>query len=519
MYTIGDLFDTTFKDYQHDEFFGKSGKEHYRLLSYFSSLHSNVHIIDIGTHMGNSALALSFNKTNTVHTFDIIKKDLNPYITSQTNITFHNDNIFEEKEKYKALILNSPFIFLDVDPHNGQMEYDFFNYLLSIEYNGFMICDDIWYFKDMRDNFWNKIDSSLKCDMTNFGHWSGTGIIQFGQKNELFKPLQYDNSKWTLVTAYFNLTKFQDASKEILERDFNYYLQHANFTLTLQYNLVIYCDQESYERISAIRPPDHKTKYIIKEFDKIMIDSDDQKRTFADYREQIKLNRQKNPYHFDNRNTPSYYLFCLSRYYMMKEVIKDNTFNSSHFAWINFCIERMGYTNLIHLDEALSVYRNKFSTCYIDYIPHDLVSNTHEYFKYGRCSMCSGFFTGNNEYMYKVCDLIEKKFLFYLDQGYGHADEQLYSPVYFENSELFDHYYGDYRQMITNYVYIYESPEAPIHNFIKNSFNHKEYKKCYEACKFVWISCCIGKCNMDQNYYQYLISTYTECKKQLNIFD
>jgi hypothetical protein len=179
----------------------------------------------------------------------------------------------------------------------------------------------------------------------------------------------------------------------------------------------------------------------------------------------------------------------------------------------------MGYTNLIHLDEALSVYRNKFSTCYIDYIPHDLVSNTHEYFKYGRCSMCSGFFTGNNEYMYKVCDLIEKNFLFYLDQGYGHADEQLYSPVYFENSELFDHYYGDYRQMITNYVYIYESPEAPIHNFIKNSFNHKEYKKCYEACKFVWISCCIGKCNMDQNYYQYLISTYTECKKQLNIFD
>jgi tRNA1(Val) A37 N6-methylase TrmN6 len=99
MYTIGDLFDTTFKDYQHDEFFGKSGKEHYRLLSYFSSLHSNVHIIDIGTHMGNSALALSFNKTNTVHTFDIIKKDLNPYITSQTNITFHNDNIFEEKRK------------------------------------------------------------------------------------------------------------------------------------------------------------------------------------------------------------------------------------------------------------------------------------------------------------------------------------------------------------------------------------------------------------------------------------
>lgn len=75
--------------------------------------------------------------------------------------------------------------------------------------------------------------------------------------------------------------------------------------------------------------------------------------------------------------------------------------------------------------------------------------------------------------MYKVCDLIEKKFLYYLEEGYGHADEQLYSPVYFENPDLFEHYYGDYQQMITNYVEIYEKPEAPIQNFIRNSF----YKK------------------------------------------
>ena len=139
---------------------------------------------------------------------------------------------------------------------------------------------------------------------------------------------------------------------------------------------------------------------------------------------------------------------------MLKEIIELNPINSTHFCWINFCIERMGFKNLIRLSEGLAVNRDKFSTCYIDYIPESMINNLNEYFEWGRCSMCSGFFTGNKEYMYKVCDLIEDKFLQYLELGYGHADEQLYSPVYFENPELFEHYYGDYHQMITNYKYI-----------------------------------------------------------------
>ena len=43
---------------------------------------------------------------------------------------------------------------------------------------------------------------------------------------------------------------------------------------------------------------------------------------------------------------------------------------------------------------------------------------------------------------------MEKKFIHYVEKGYGHADEQLYSPVYFDNPDLFEHYYGDYQQII-----------------------------------------------------------------------
>lgn len=497
------------------EFFDISGNQHYRFLSYLSSLYNNSTIIDIGTHRGSSALALSHNKTNTIITFDVIDNVTNNLIKKKENIKFCFDNIFEEesRKKWKDTILSCPFIFLDVDTHNGNTEIDFYNYLKEIEYMGFVICDNIWYFKEMRDNFWYKIPDNYKYDLTEYGHCSGTGVFTFNKSISFFK---YDISNWTLVTAYFNLTKCPDASTEINKRDENYYLSSSKSTLSLNCNLIIYCDNESIEEIKKYRPErlNDKTIYYIQEFDTFKFNNDDIL-TFKDYRNKINDNRNRCPYMFDNRNTASYYLFCMSRYIMLKNVINVNPFGSTHFGWINFCIERMGYKNLIHLNEALSINRDKFSTCYIDYIPKNLIDNTQEYFLFGRCSMCSGFFTGNNYYMYKVCDLIEKKFLQYLEIGYGHADEQLYSPVYFENPELFEHYYGDYHQMITNYVYIYDAPEPSIGNFIRNSFNCENYKLCFQACQYVFKSYCLGKTNMDNNWLNGLKSYYMNCLEKL----
>ena len=515
-------FNENFKDIiECNEFFNVAGKEHYRLLSYLSTLYNNSIILDITTNFGNSALALSYNKSNTIYTFDIIDKVTNMKIKKRDNIIFSIDNIFTEegKKKWESIILKSTFIFLDADPHNGNMEINFYNYLKDINYQGFVICDDIWYFKEMRDNFWYVIPDKFRYDLTAFGHWSGTGIFSFNENIPFLQTInKYDNSNWTLVTAYFNLTKCIDASTEIKNRDQNYYLSHSLSTLSLPYNLIIYCDEDSLDKIKKLRPDylADRTKYIVKEFSSFTFREDVESRNFIDYTLKIIENRKKYPYQFDNRNTASYYLFCMSRYIMLKEAIETNPFKSTHFCWINFCIERMGYTNLIRLDEALSIKRDKFSTCYIDYVPPEIISNLAEYFRYGgRCSMCSGFFTGSKDYMYTVCSLISRKFLEFLKEGYGHADEQLYSPVYFENPNLFEHYYGDYYQMITNYRYIYEAPEPPIYNFIKNSFEHKNYSKCLEACNFVMDSYSLNKCSLNKEYLDNLIWYKDQLKKIL----
>ena len=197
-----------------DHFFGKCGKEHYRLLSYLSTQFNHTNIVNIHTNEGYEALALSYNETNTVFSFGHTETLANTMLDERANIHYINEDIMnpQHRLKWRQVIQTAAFIFVDIEPHKGDAEYEFYTYLCDIGYRGFVIYDDIWYFKDMRNHFWYKIPESQRFDLTEVGHWSGTGVVNFNENIQFDKR---DNSHWTLVTAYFNLTKCPDASPEI----------------------------------------------------------------------------------------------------------------------------------------------------------------------------------------------------------------------------------------------------------------------------------------------------------------
>ena len=155
------------------------GREHYKLLAYLSTRFNNRDIFDIGTHNGSSAVALSHNPTNRVYSFDIKLRDFMPKID---NVTYTIADIWNNdvRTTWQERILGSAFIFLDIDPHEGTRELEFYTWLKRMGYKGFILCDDIHFFKEMKENFWLKIPDVEKSDVTHIGHWSGTGIIHFG---------------------------------------------------------------------------------------------------------------------------------------------------------------------------------------------------------------------------------------------------------------------------------------------------------------------------------------------------
>src|SRR5688572_29296070 len=108
-------FDNIIVTNEHDtksEFFDIPGKQHYQLLAYLSTLVNDCIIIDIGTHRGSSALALSYNPTNKIMSYDIINNVTNQNIINRRNIIFNIDNIFDNLES--SSLLSAPIIFLDI---------------------------------------------------------------------------------------------------------------------------------------------------------------------------------------------------------------------------------------------------------------------------------------------------------------------------------------------------------------------------------------------------------------------
>lgn len=173
-----------------NEFYGKPGYQHYRLLAYLSTLCNHTTILDVGTQYGDSAFALSYNTTNVVHSLDIQNMEKGAGTLRRDNIRYHYDNLFgagpeadAARERWTPLILSSPLIFLDVDPHNGTMEWEFFQFLCRIGYRGVMVCDDILHFEAMRTEFWDRIQEVAKYDFTRAGHWSGCGVLDFSDRS------------------------------------------------------------------------------------------------------------------------------------------------------------------------------------------------------------------------------------------------------------------------------------------------------------------------------------------------
>ena len=163
------IIEEEYKNY----FLDKPSKEHYYLLAYFSLQHNNSTLLDIGTYKGCSSLALSYNPTNNVISFDI-REGLKRLWSTPENIEYIVDDC--SKEQYKDLVLSSPFIMLDTD-HDGTFEIYFHKYLQDIGYKGLLMLDDIKLNESMVD-YWNSVKEE-KYDISHVGHHSGTGLVIF----------------------------------------------------------------------------------------------------------------------------------------------------------------------------------------------------------------------------------------------------------------------------------------------------------------------------------------------------
>ena len=203
--------------------YGSSPAYHYyAILSKLSTYFNDSVIVDLGTLYGNSAAALSYNKTNIVYTYDIehraeatdiFKKEEFKNIEYIIGDCIENDwkgfpiwdthpntwptpyHIGDQPKNDKEIFLSSELIFMDVDPHDGIKEDRVLNFLISNNWKGVLVCDDIGTGREpgkqnahpsMRD-WWNTIDLP-KYDISKnyYAAGTGTGVVCFDNQEVIF---------------------------------------------------------------------------------------------------------------------------------------------------------------------------------------------------------------------------------------------------------------------------------------------------------------------------------------------
>lgn len=165
------------------KFYNQFPGEHYRLLSAICISEKPKNIVDIGTFTGMSSRVFLDHSTANIHTLDIIK--WSKFDSHLSNDDFESGRIVQilddltyknNFEKNKNIFKNSDLIFLD-GPKNIVFENNLKEYLQNLEFvskKRYLVVDDIR-FPNMF-NFWRSI-SSPKIDLTSFGHFTGTGVV------------------------------------------------------------------------------------------------------------------------------------------------------------------------------------------------------------------------------------------------------------------------------------------------------------------------------------------------------
>lgn len=166
--------------HENSKYLASASGEHYKLLAAIAGRFVRGRFYDVGTYLGHSALALAHRSGelgNRVISYDIA--DCFPAehsrIKSHPGIELRVKDALEDVAEIAA---NADLVLLDVTPHDGKQERVFIAELVRLGFRGLLVLDDIHLNPEMTA-LWQWIPAPRKVDLTEVGHWSGTGVVAF----------------------------------------------------------------------------------------------------------------------------------------------------------------------------------------------------------------------------------------------------------------------------------------------------------------------------------------------------
>jgi predicted O-methyltransferase YrrM len=161
--------------------------EHYKLLAALVKVMGAKRVVEVGTYQGLGTLALmqSLPPDGSLATFDIVpyadveghvlrQEDFEDGRLTQVIADITTDDGFAENQH---LLRGADLIFADA-AKDGQQERVFLRRFEEVGFTGtpVVVFDDIRVYNMLQ--IWREI-ARPKLDITSFGHWSGTGLVDY----------------------------------------------------------------------------------------------------------------------------------------------------------------------------------------------------------------------------------------------------------------------------------------------------------------------------------------------------
>jgi hypothetical protein len=290
----------------------------------------------------------------------------------------------------------------------------------------------------------------------------------------------------TLITACYDLNRYSKKCRTTEEC-----LTLISPLLQIPVYLVIYGSKSTIPAIKMQRQIynlDKYTQYIEIELEDLWA---------YQFLEKVKENRATYWPTRDDRTCAESHIICCNKFDFVQETMTINPFNTTHFGWIDaylgdgknglrICenydksvvprilhnLTKINNTDKFHI-QILNCNDKKFKE----------PQHKREFYERYRWVTCGGFFVTHPDPGTKILSRLKEIFVETTMQGFGHGEEMFYLEILDEFYEDIHRSYGDYGQILNNFLSPTKNIEYVYHTIIEN-FKIAGYQREYEdACK------------------------------------
>ena len=288
----------------------------------------------------------------------------------------------------------------------------------------------------------------------------------------------------TIVTCCYDLTIFNNKSLS-----FDEILKKIDIVLQLHVYLVIFTDDIFFDKIQKIRH-----NYGLSKFTLVLKQNLENLWSYK-YINQVKSNREKYLPTIDERTSSESHLITCNKFDFVLQIIDKNPFNTTKFSWLDSFLgidNKMRICENYNHDKFLNIFNNITDKFHIQIInannkKYKLDKNKKEYYNTYKYVVAGGFFTCGKQIGIKILNRLKEIFIKTTILGFGHGEEMLYLEILDEFYDDIEKSYGDYGQIINNFIQIETNFNYIYYNIIKKYLDYGYNKECYDCCKKVII--------------------------------